>query len=150
MAGRRHGHHGTRRVARVAAEQKDRLGEQRGSQPCGFSHPCRAVDHQEERPESPPTLVQLRPRREQSEKARGELGPGATDEDPEANLNPLLRGRAGNQESAMPVQQHQVEHSLDQPPDPLANRGARDPVAAGRRRERPAPVDLPHRSQNIA
>jgi hypothetical protein len=50
----------------------------------------------------------------------------------------------------MPVQQHQVEHPLHQPCDPLANRGARDSVAAGHRRERPAPVDFLHRPQNVA
>lgn len=49
----------------------------------------------------------------------------------------------------MPVEPHQVENPLHQPPDPPANAGRRDPVAAGDRRDRLALMDLRHGSEDV-
>jgi hypothetical protein len=131
-------------------EQEDRLGEQLGSQPYHRQHPSRSVDQDEERLQSSRRLVGLRADGEQSRHAlSGEIESGSTDEDPEANQNPLLRRRAVNQEPSMPVEQHQIEDPLDQTSDPLANAGSRDSVAAGHRRNRLALVDVRHRPQDV-
>ena len=149
MTGHRSGLDGTRDVDRSPAEQQDRLGEQLGSLPCDRVRPSPVVDHGEERLQCSRTLVRIRSGREQGRQVLlRERGTSSTDEDPEANQEALLRGRAANQDGPMPIEHRQVEDPLDQSSDPLANAGPGDGMAASHRCDRLALVDFFHRPQD--